>query len=51
MLNHMQKLWTWDDERYRKAGERREQHGRKAAEVEREVVRELNLKPITKDQE
>ena len=51
MLNHMQKLWTWDDERYRKAGERREQHGRKAAEVEREVVRELNLKPITKYQE
>jgi hypothetical protein len=51
MLNHMQKLCTWDDEKYRNAGERREQHGRKVVEVEREVVRELNLKPITKYQE
>ena len=50
MLNHIQKRWTFDPNQYQKAGERIKQHASKVAEVEREVVRELNLKPITKEQ-
>ena len=49
-LNHIQRLWTWDNEKYRAAGERRNEHGRKVAEVTADVERQINLKPITAEQ-
>jgi hypothetical protein len=49
-LNYLQRLWSWDDERYRAAGERREQHARKVAEVNADITRQLNLRPHTPEE-